>query len=106
MSMHRNEGVAEKVPPCLLRGAERSRSNPLHSLWIRRFRTRATLPLILCLCACSAASADEIILPSRPLARNETIEVVYRLQKPMTGKGVLDIEWTDSYGRIVERRRQ
>ena len=50
------------------------------------------------------AAADELVLPE-VLERNRSIEVVYRFDKPATGHGFLDIEWSDVDGRVVERRR-
>jgi hypothetical protein len=39
------------------------------------------------------------------LERNQSIEVVYRLEHPTTGQGFLDVEWSDVDGRVIERRR-
>ncbi len=50
------------------------------------------------------AAADELVLP-QAVERNQSIEVVYRLESPTTGHGFLDIEWSDVDGRVVERRR-
>jgi hypothetical protein len=50
------------------------------------------------------ASADEIVPPPGPLLRGRTINFVYRVQPSASGKGALSIKWTDSAGRIVERR--
>jgi hypothetical protein len=54
--------------------------------------------------ACGAAAADTLRLP-QAAERDGTIAVVYRFDRPATGSGFLDIEWTDSVGRIVDRRR-
>jgi hypothetical protein len=51
-----------------------------------------------------AASADQLVLP-QAIARNQSIEVFYRFETPITGQGFLDIEWSDVAGRVVERRR-
>jgi Beta-galactosidase len=50
------------------------------------------------------AAADELVLPN-VLERNQSAEIVYRLDGPATGHGFLDIEWSDVDGRLVERRR-
>jgi len=47
---------------------------------------------------------DELILPQAP-DRNGPTEVAYHFDSPMTGRGFLDIEWSDVVGRTVERRR-
>jgi hypothetical protein len=39
------------------------------------------------------------------LERNQSIEVVYRLGRPTTGQGFLDVEWSDVDGRVIDRRR-
>jgi hypothetical protein len=51
-----------------------------------------------------AASADQLVLP-QAVERNQSIEVFYRFETPITGQGFLDIEWSDVAGRVVERRR-
>jgi Beta-galactosidase len=51
-----------------------------------------------------AASADQLVL-AQAVERNQSIEVFYRFETPVTGQGFLDIEWSDVDGRIVERRR-
>ena len=48
--------------------------------------------------------ADEIVFPARTLERSGTVEVVYRLDRPATGQGTLALDWTDAYGRLVDRR--
>jgi hypothetical protein len=52
----------------------------------------------------AGAAADELVLP-KELERNRPAEIVYRLDEPATGRAVLDIEWSDVDGRLVERRR-
>ena len=54
--------------------------------------------------AFTAAAADELSLP-HAVERQGSIEAAYRFDRPMTGHGVLTIEWTDTAGRVVERRR-
>jgi hypothetical protein len=50
------------------------------------------------------APADELVLP-QTIERNVAITAAYRFSRPATGHGFLDIEWTDTTGRLVERRR-
>jgi hypothetical protein len=54
--------------------------------------------------AVQPALADEIIFPDGRLERDGEIDIVYRLDAPATGDGVLSVEWTDALGRLVERR--
>jgi hypothetical protein len=49
------------------------------------------------------AAADTLVLP-HDVERNQSIEVVYRLENPTTGQGFLDVEWSDVDGRVIERR--
>ncbi len=51
-----------------------------------------------------AAAADELVLP-RTVERGSQVTAAYRFDKPATGRGHLDVEWTDVDGREVERRR-
>lgn len=54
---------------------------------------------------CRPAAADELILPSSSRDRDASIDAVYRFDRPLTGHGHLDLEWTDAAGRLVEQRR-
>src|SRR5947209_17336703 len=51
-----------------------------------------------------AAVADELVLP-KSMERNQPADFAYRFDKGLTGRGSLDIEWSDVVGRLVERRR-
>jgi hypothetical protein len=51
-----------------------------------------------------AAAADELVLP-KSMQRNQPADFAYRFDKSLTGRGSLDIEWSDVVGRLVERRR-
>jgi hypothetical protein len=51
-----------------------------------------------------AAAADELVLP-KSMERNQPADFAYRFDKSLTGRGSLDIEWSDVVGRLVERRR-
>ena len=61
------------------------------------------LPALICLLA-NAAFAAEIILPGLALERSGPVPVVVRLRAPATGKGMLNLKWSDSYSRLVEDR--
>ena len=65
----------------------------------------AALALFFCAIVPGAASADEIVLPAGILERGKSADVVYRVDPPATGRGTLSIAWTDSAGRVVDRRR-
>ena len=51
-----------------------------------------------------AAAADELVLP-KSMDRNQPADFAYRFDADLTGRGSLDIEWSDVVGRLVERRR-
>ena len=51
-----------------------------------------------------AVAADQLVLPE-VVTQTRPLEAAYRLDKPATGRGFLDIEWSDVDGRVVERRR-
>jgi hypothetical protein len=51
-----------------------------------------------------AAAADELVLP-KSMERNQPADFAYRFDKSLTGRGSLDLEWSDVVGRLVERRR-
>jgi hypothetical protein len=65
---------------------------------------RALLACALAAAATCPAMADEIVLPANTLERSGTAEFVYRLDRPATGQGTLALDWTDAYGRLVDRR--
>jgi hypothetical protein len=50
-----------------------------------------------------AATADQLVLP-QAIERNQSIEVFYRFETPISGQGFLDIEWSDAAGRVAERQ--
>jgi hypothetical protein len=58
----------------------------------------------LAVLAGGTAAADELVLP-KSMERNQPADFAYRFDKGLTGRGALDIEWTDVVGRLVERRR-
>ena len=39
------------------------------------------------------------------MERTGSIDVIYRFDGPVTGRGLIEAEWTDTVGRVVERRR-
>ncbi|WP_119417764.1 beta-galactosidase [Desertibaculum subflavum] len=49
-------------------------------------------------------AADQLIVP-QPADRGASVTAHYRLDRPIRARGHLDIEWTDQYGRQVDRRR-
>lgn len=51
-----------------------------------------------------AARADRLSLPAA-VERNGPLTVSYQFDKPTTGHGVLEVEWTDADGREVEHHR-
>jgi len=51
------------------------------------------------------ADADAILLPAQGVDAIAVVPVIYRLETPATGKAILEIQWTDALGRIVERRQ-
>jgi len=48
--------------------------------------------------------ADQLILP-QAAGRTHPLEAAYFFEKPATGRGFLDIEWSDVDGRVIERHR-
>src|SRR5580698_5948909 len=52
----------------------------------------------------TAALAAEIILPAPDLERDQTVIAAYRTGSLATGKGTLEIAWSDALGRVVELR--
>jgi Beta-galactosidase len=53
---------------------------------------------------CGTADADRLVLP-KSLEPTGSIEAAYRFDRPATGHGFLDVEWSDVVGRIVAQRR-
>lgn len=58
--------------------------------------------IALTLAARAPTAADEITVPSG-LERDRGADFVYRLDRPATLRGTLEITWTDTAGRTVER---
>ena len=50
------------------------------------------------------ASAQALVLPEAVEA-TRSIEARYRFDHPVTGRGIVETEWSDVVGRVVERRR-
>ena len=63
----------------------------------KRFTTLAAL-------AAAPLLSAELVLPSTVLERDQTITVLYRTALQATGKGTLQVNWSDGYGRMVEDR--
>jgi hypothetical protein len=51
---------------------------------------------------CAMALADELFV--RNAGKNVGIDTVYQFDRPVTGRGAVDIEWTDVLGRLVDKR--
>ncbi len=66
-------------------------------------RVAAVFPVLAGLLG-GAAAADQLALPPA-IERSGTIDAAYRFDQPVTGHGFLDVEWTDSAGRVVEQDR-
>src|SRR5258708_39102131 len=49
--------------------------------------------------------AGGIVLPSHALERDGIVHAIYRTNRLATGKGRLDITWTDVHGRVVDDRK-
>jgi hypothetical protein len=50
------------------------------------------------------ASGADLVFPSTALERDGSVHVMFRTSGLATGRGTLSIEWTDSYGRLVDQR--
>lgn len=61
-------------------------------------------PLIFLFAMLARANAAELVLPSPALERSGPAAIVYRMNSLATGKGELNVRWTDSYGRLMEDR--
>jgi hypothetical protein len=59
---------------------------------------------VLAVLAGGAAAADEFVLP-KSMERNQPADFLYRFDKGLTGRGSLDVEWSDAVGRLIEHRR-
>jgi len=60
--------------------------------------------LLLILIVCLPAFGAELVLPSNALERDGSVHVMFRTSGLATGRGTLSIDWTDSYGRLVDQR--
>src|SRR5437899_214641 len=69
-----------------------------------RLAVRILLAIILGISARGVALADQIVMPAGTLDGDSIVGAAYRFATPVIGRGTLDIEWTDVYGRVVERR--
>lgn len=54
--------------------------------------------------ATTATFGAELVLPSTALERTGPVHVVFKTLPLATGRGQFSIEWTDVYGRVVDRR--
>ncbi len=60
--------------------------------------------LALLLAAAPAVPAGTLVLPSPALERDRPVTILYKIGPQATGKGSLEIRWTDVWGRVVEDR--
>ena len=51
----------------------------------------------------SPAQADELAFPKGVEQQEKIVDGSYHFERPVSGSGVLMIQWTDVYGRLVER---
>src|SRR5262249_38287846 len=51
------------------------------------------------------AAAGEIVLPGTALERDAAVAAVYRTGSKATGRGTLELRWTDAHGRVVDDRK-
>jgi hypothetical protein len=77
---------------------------------IERCGTKVARPVVLLTVVAvwalaGGAAADEIVLPSAPVERGQLVKLAYQLDRPVSGRGTLDLGWRDANGREVERRR-
>jgi hypothetical protein len=49
------------------------------------------------------ATADQLVFP-REVERSGTVAGSWRFERPETGRGALDLDWSDADGRVVEQR--
>jgi hypothetical protein len=50
------------------------------------------------------AAADQLAFPSTVLPREAAAQIVYRLDAPVRGAGLLHIDWSDDDGHVLDRR--
>jgi len=60
---------------------------------------------VVFLAAAGHCGGAELRLPSVTLERDRPVVAVFRTALQATGKGELDLEWTDVLGRVVEQRK-
>jgi hypothetical protein len=72
--------------------------------WEKQTALLAAFVLLFGSIWCKAAAGDELVLP-RSLPAGGLVEATWRFDTLLSGRGFLDVEWTDTEGRIVEQRR-
>ncbi len=60
--------------------------------------------IALVLACAPVLRSGTLILPAAPLERDHPVTVLYKIGAQATGKGSLQIHWTDTWGRVVEDR--
>lgn len=103
MSIPENRrGIFSQIPRTTIDNQGRALAFPLHSTTMTHMlhtRVASLLPLVSV-----AAIAATMVLPAPDMERGQTITVVYRSGGLATGKGVLELRWSDGLGRVVEQR--
>ena len=68
-------------------------------------RGGAALAVLLALGLSMPAAADTLVPPPGAIQGGGVARALWRLDAPVTATGTLSVEWTDTLGRTVERRR-
>jgi hypothetical protein len=58
--------------------------------------------MLLCALLGRGAAADQLSLATESPERDRFVIATYRLDRPTTAAGMLQIEWTDAHGRLIE----
>ncbi|HTV44071.1 MAG TPA: alpha-amylase family protein [Stellaceae bacterium] len=70
----------------------------------RRAGRAAIAVLVATILGGGTVAADQLVMP-KTAGRNTVLPVVYRFEPSASGRGRLDITWTDADGRVVEQHR-
>jgi hypothetical protein len=76
--------------------------------WQNRYN-RTLMWRTFCFCAIAAlagaaAAGAQLVLPSDALERSGIVHAIFRTGPLATGSGTFSMEWSDVYGRVVDRR--
>lgn len=80
------------------------RRNLVNTRLTSRCKSVSAVAAVLLLTTASPAAADALRLPAPALERTGPAPVEYVLDRPATGTATVTLDWTDSYGRVVEHR--